>query len=449
MKLEYDVLLGIPGNKPSIKARFIYSDDSCFLYPEEWVERPQQIKINRDGERVTSISMGDIFGEVADFQPRTLWGDLNGLRFTILDAKMTISLGFKVNQLLPNQVYQARFILWDAHVDGFETEVERIRISLPTTIFGIDSTDKFDTNIGTLSPWKDGSASGLEWTPSTSKTVGYCVRFFPSIITSIYELWTCQKISLNSIVLKFRNSGWCKIHSSEQEFVTQRSDLLATSQLTLAVIGKWLELTEIVGPIPHMALYNSVPLQLDAQFIGTALEGLHRRLHEPHNRFGPHASKGILSRARKAAIDEAAKVLAGTVDSEVVRRIYNESLGHAGDPTYSDRLNELLPKVEKVAPGLFGPSLQGWIRKMRDLRNIQSHGLEKHDNFGESEISEYYVMSISGRWALKISLLLELTTSENLRQILLDSNKFKYSLINMDRENIWENFSIYETFTSK
>lgn len=83
---------------------------------------------------------------------------------------------------------------------------------------------------------------------------------------------------------------------------------------------------------------------------------------------------------------------------------------------------------------------------MKVLRNVQSHGLKTHDAFGDTEVSQYYVMAASGRWVLKILLLLELVEEEQLELALRGSERFMYSLANIDRENYWEDFSTYGRF---
>lgn len=59
----------------------------------------------------------------------------------------------------------------------------------------------------------------------------------------------------------------------------------------------------------------------------------------------------------------------------------------------------MLSSVAEVAPGLLGPSVHDWTSAIIKVRNVQAHRLPEHDDFGEGEISEYYVLGSSGSWA--------------------------------------------------
>jgi len=129
-----------------------------------------------------------------------------------------------------------------------------------------------------------------------------------------------------------------------------------------------------------------------------------------------------------------------------VRQRFTSALGFINEPSYAERLTELLTPVLDVAPGLVGPDVGGWIKAITALRNDQSHQLDPTSTFEKADISEYLVLSVTGRWALRIRLLLELVTPNEMRKALHESTPFAYALATVDTEKLWPNYSALTTF---
>lgn len=369
-----------------------------------------------------------------------LWGFEGARPFTVLDARMRV--GFDL--LL--QKYEATHILWDAHIRGFDTPAEAVRIALPIRWTGWANEEPVRMDDGHVSAWSDGNQPGLVWVPDKPNTVRNFTQRFPPIVTTLFQLWTGNKTTPCTIQIRIENVGWCTLKSTLVPSASLTQPLLGLDKLTLLVVSKWLLMQHILGPLPFMAVHDGTVLQVDTQMLATALEGSHRRLNPGAKRFQGLVSNGLLNRARKAATEAAVAVLTGTVTAADAKLAYNEALGHVTEPSYAARIAELLPGIERVAPGLLGPSISAWIDDMKDLRNVQGHGLKTHDDFGETEISRYYVLASSGRWVLKILLLLELIDEEHIALALLESEQFKLALANIDREMYWKDFSAHGYF---
>jgi hypothetical protein len=438
------VRIGVAGNEPSIWAILETHDGSFVLRPEEWVEPPQQIGITRAADgRITSWTEGNRRGVVADFQPRPLWGRSDDGPFTVLDARMSTETTWRFP---PAQVYEAGSILWGAHTDAEESPAEAIRVAFAVRGTGWVNGEPVQTEQGRISPWCSDHGPGLIWEPNDHHTVHVLRQRFPPIVQALLQLWTEGQAGVRAVQVRIRGAGWCTIESPESPPKAPTRSLLPLAKLDMGIVATWLNLAGNLGPIPFLAIEYRAPLQPEAQLIATALESLHRRLHPERRRF--QASENQRNKARRAAVAAAVEVLKGTADDdEVVRRAYREALGHVQDPSYADRLTELLPQVHTLAPGLLGPSLSAWIKDMGEVRNTQSHGLQRDDELGEPGISRYYVLGASGRWALKILLLLQLVRSEALRSALWDSDRFMYALANIDREHYWANFSSSDHFS--
>lgn len=204
-----------------------------------------------------------------------------------------------------------------------------------------------------------------------------------------------------------------------------------------------------------MALGPTRVLQPDAHNVAAGLEGLHRRLMDRRTRLDSGGKlegvdKQLLRSARQAAVDAAVRVLGDSPERLAeVRQVFERALSRLHEPSYKERIMELLPQVDDVAPGLLGPDVRRWVRDMEAIRNVQAHQLAKHDDFGEEEISLYYVLEASGRWVMRILLLLQVASPEDVSRALRRSSRFQHSLANMDREQHWRNFSTFDTFRSR
>jgi hypothetical protein len=437
------ILLGTAGQIPATAGTLEVAAGHYRLRPGKWIEEPQQVSIKRSGGSI-SMSYGNRQGIVADFQPRPLWGIEEGRPFTVLDARMTIKDGFTFS---PTQVYEAGSILWGAHVEGRDSAAQALRVtfSLPWTGWSDDEAATLDQ--GRLSHWNDGKAPGLLWEPSQPHTVHNLTQRFPPLLTALFQLWAGYPVHTEESQVLIHAVGWCPVESAWSPQGGPQRSFLNLGDLTVRKIACWLEMARELGPLPFIAVRGSETLQVDAQMLATALEGLDRRWRPEARRFDGVVSKKQLNRARRQASQAAVEALDGIVEATLAKRVYDEALGHVQEPSYAEHLAELMPRVERVAPGLLGPSLSAWIQDMKDLRNIQSHGLRTHDDFGEEEITRYYVMSSSGRWALRLLLLLKLVDDDDLvRAALRDYDQFMFALVNIDRERYWENFSAYQTF---
>lgn len=437
------VLLGKPGQEPTTPATLDVADELFHLRPEKWIEEPRQLNLRRSNGQLT-FDLGNPRGVVADFEPRPLWGLYDGRPFTVLDARMSVEVG---GSILPRQIYEAGCILWDAHIEGPYSPAKAVRIAFLLRRAGWANEDPITSDQGRLSAWSQENRPGLTWEPSGTYTAHDLTQRFPPILTTLLHLWTGEPTSVCAIHLRLEEVGWCTLELLHDPTENSNRSFLDLNKLGLRVVANWLMQAQCLGPLPFLAVGNVGPLQSDAQMLATALEGLHRRLNPTATRFTASVTRKQLNRARHQASGAAVAALDGIVDATVAKKAYDEALSHVNQPSYAERLAKMLPRIEMLAPGLLGPSLTDWIADMKDLRNVQSHGLQNHDDFGEDEISRYYVMASSGRWALKILLLLALTDDdEQMKSALRNSDQFMYTLANIDRETYWKSFSAYQKF---
>ncbi|UNX55350.1 hypothetical protein MF406_03500 [Georgenia sp. TF02-10] len=447
------ILIGVAGSEPRIPAEITVTGDRYLIRPETFLEPARQAIVRQTAEFSWVIDHGGPPRVVEDFLPRTLWGLNGGEPFTVLDARMKVDWG----GWGPTQSYEAHQFLRGVHVTNDRVPVGGLRLAFPVRQpGGWIRQQPVDAPQGILAAWSTGAQLGLQWQTTTPRPLGSMAFHHSESFAALLSLWTGKRVGVSHLEVDVPNEGWHRVelvstHSHHEESFTE---LLPLSDLTLEVIARWLEIATGLGPVPYMAIADRQVLQIDALIVAAALEGLHRRLYPGHSRTDEHqtlagVSRTKLRKASSAAVKAALKALNGLpVNYEQAERVYQGALASIHELSFREKLVELLPQVDEVAPGLLGPDLKEWVGDLVQVRNVQAHLLKDHDDFGEKEMSQCYVLGLSGRWALRILLLLQVASSEQIRKALSESSQFSYALANLDRESVWDNFSAYERFHS-
>lgn len=439
------VLLGRVGSTPESPATLEEGEDAFRLYPDKAFESLRQVIPLPTDNGALALS-ADPQHAAADWSPRTLWGLHEGQPFTIFSANMRVSagLGFK-------PAYSAQYILWGAHVEGSDAEATavRLRFSFPPT--GWAEQGAVNTAAGVLSAWvDDNNVDGLQWTPSTPHTMDDFKGGFPQVFTTLFRLWTGKATSVTELQLHIKGIGWCELARVGDGGPIKQvyGSLLTLDDLTLEVVGQWLTRSDQLGPIPFMVFPGDMALQVQAFVISSALEGLHRRLHPDEARRGfQEVPKAELKNAKKAAKRHGVEALDPAPEYvKDVETAFAQAVGHVEELTFAERIKHIVGSLSEVAPGLLGPSSEGWIKSLKDIRNTQAHALTNHDDFNQAEVSLYYVVSRTGRWVLRLRLLQELASDDQLGAALRRSSDFLHTLADIDEEEYWPDFSTYDAF---
>ncbi|WP_374203631.1 HEPN domain-containing protein, partial [Streptomyces geysiriensis] len=102
----------------------------------------------------------------------------------------------------------------------------------------------------------------------------------------------------------------------------------------------------------------------------------------------------------KTQADRVRRMARDSVPEEFAR-IVNDALFHLYDPTYHERLVQLLDDVEEIAPGIVGDRGQ-WLHQVKSARNGFAHQLP---TAGKGDIESLHALSQSLRWVLTFRLL--------------------------------------------
>jgi hypothetical protein len=299
---------------------------------------------------------------------------------------------------------------------------------------------------GALKPWAFKNRPGLEIELSDPVELRVVRQGVMTAITQFLVLWTGCSIDLSHVEIQLEDKNWYKFSpppSDGGKF--SRTKLLPLNEITLQHLVRWLPLAFKLDPLPYIVSATAGVLQIDAQAVATALEGLHRRLLEDRRPFAP-LSNGAVKRATRAARKAGVKDLveSGFEDEALAGRLFSEALNHIDQPSYQQRVAELAAPVLSMAPGLCGPDLTAWVKTMKNIRNDQSHQLL--DRFYDEEVTQYHIASLSGRWVLKLRILIEFVDPVRLGSALREAQSFAFTLANMDVEHYWAGFSCLRTF---
>lgn len=443
------VLLAAVGSQPEVLAEVSLSSQGYTIRPQAPIESSRQMKAQQSGFNSVITISGHPPDTVRDFRPRPLWGlTAAGTSFTLLDAKMQVHF--------TEHEYTGWLVLHGAHVEDDQIPVSGLRVAFPFDERpGWLSQNAADTEAGQFAPWAKDGRAGIQWQPLAPRPLRRMVLRDTESFRALLSLWTDRPLQPDRFMVEIPGKGW---HAVDNLRLTppepKASDLLPPSLLTVDVLARWTNLATQLGALPYIALRPSKVLQPDAQNVAAGLEGLHRRLMDTRSRMDPGGKlegvdKKTLGSARKDAVEAFARSLGASPHRPTdAREVLQSALSHLRDLSYKERLMDLLPHVAEVAPGLLGPDLRKWAQTMVTIRDVQAHQLLEHDDFGEDEIALYYVMEASGRWALRILILLQVADVNDVSRALRSSSRFEHSLANIDRECQWGDFSAFETFKS-
>lgn len=425
-------------------------DDSFVLDLDRFIFEPEQINRSVPGAISFSSHPRKL---VADFEPRDIVGVLeDDAHVSLLGALMgDPSFAF----VGVKQSFRGDTALFGAHLPSKHAEVSGIRWTWSGTDGRFLGRTAQDADVegalaGRLRLWAHETGNGLQFEAMSPLPLQVLLNDVQNTCSQLPGLWYAQnppEVSHIEILIQDR---WCSFHLRKRDAPPlRRTQLLPSEHLTIDTFARWISLAYKIFPFPFIVNAPTNNLQLDAQVLGTVVEGLHNRVKGEGVRitdFPPAAVKSAAGVARDAGVRALVDV-ENYPNEEEARRIFNETLGHLNKMTYQARALELLKPVHELVPSLFGPDFTGWVQMLKKIRNAQSH--QAVGRFDESLIANYYVAVTSCRWALHLRILMELLPGYDLKPFLTRSSTFKLALANIDRERVWQDFSALENFEAE
>lgn len=425
-------------------------DDSFVLDLDRFIFEPEQIDRSIPGTISFSSHPRKL---VADFEPRDIVGVLeNDEPVSLFGALMSDPSS---RFLGVNQSFRGYTSLVGAHLPSKHADVGGIRWTWTGTDGRFLATTAADATIegalaGGLQLWAHETGHGLQFEGASPLPLQVLLNDIQNTCSQLPGLWYAQNPPEVSHIEILVQDRWCSFHLKKRNApALKRTQLLPSEDLTVDTFARWISLAYKIFPFPFIVNAPTNNLQLDAQVLGTVVEGLHYRFNGKGVRITDF-SRAAVTRAAGVARDAGVRALVDVEhypDEEEATLIFNETLGHLNKMTYQDRALELLKPVYELVPSLFGPDFTGWVRMVKEIRNAQSH--QALGRFDESLIPNYYVAVASCRWALHLRMLMALLPGYDLKPFLVESRTFKLALANMDREKVWPGFSALENFEAE
>ncbi|MGC0411427.1 hypothetical protein RKD32_004350 [Streptomyces sp. SAI-195] len=229
-------------------------------------------------------------------------------------------------------------------------------------------------------------------------TISQLINQYIGPVVQLVTLCTSKDSSPASIEVKDSSGGrWCLVHhpviKETQEKRKLLNPLLTLEDVGILGVAEWISEYSRISPIPALvsniaASERTRTVENKVLELAASFEGLHRRLY-PHVR-----------RMSKAQADRIRRMARNSVPEEFAQ-VVNDALFHLYDPTYHERLVQLLDDVEAIAPGIVGDREQ-WLHQVKSARNGFAHQLP---NAGKGDIESLHALSQSLRWVLTFRLL--------------------------------------------
>jgi hypothetical protein len=435
--------------KPSIEGT-ISSADGLFRVSLAGIARKSQAFPTRTGKDWIAIDIsGNADDIVEDYNPVPLLGELSdGRLITLLDARIA-----DVFPGADSQTLEATRALVGAHAPTADTTYQAARVTIPiphlwpglfarngpieVNLYELKAelTSQIEDNVGwvQLSTIEHPGLITQEWDR----------RFWNRVLT-LLRLWTDQNVSDGKRVQLSQALGgpWAELvnSTSNRSSFAPHLALLAPHRLTLQLTAEALVTFESLAPIADIASKHKLgAMTLESALLANAssLEGLHRRRDAKAkllSTLSNRQAKQVAENAANAATEKAIELGAlGTEDRELFTRRLGLSFQHFNQLTFNERLDELLPPVESVAPGLIGRDRVKWISSVVSTRNLEAHRFDKEIPNYLERTDNYYQLAVSTEWVLWIGVLLHLgVDQEELRAGLLKHQQFLFALANMD-----------------
>jgi hypothetical protein len=347
---------------------------------------------------------------VADFQPRTIHGELSdGSAVSAIDAQGT-SLDFDISQQ-----FRCRRVIVGAQVDGHQVYAAmRFRLvkgSLPLP--DGEATTADGSLLRILPVNQRGEKQWFEFEPTQPATLKHFDMQVMNPVITLFSLITGNETDHRDPQVRLdADSPWMPLYEGIREVNRDGLNLLATNHLTPARFAHWIDLRKTLEALDAAALdeMHGVTIQTQVLTQVAVAEGLHRRLYPAtvSTRRVPKLSSAQRKKVRHAAREAAVATLTGDQftdhDRGELRHAVSDALAHFNEQTFRSRMQDLVEVAERAVPGITA-SFSDWPDAVVKVRNILVHHGTNPLNEFESFIDLLAALKYSLAWVLRTVLL--------------------------------------------
>jgi hypothetical protein len=312
-------------------------------------ERSYSHSVSPNGVLMIAKS-ADPHDRVADFQPRTIHGELvDGSAVSALGAQG----GRRPHDLGFSQEFRCRRVLVGAYVDS-EQVYAATRFQLVKGYWPLPAGEAA-TNDGSilrvLPVYRPADAQWFEFEPAQPVTLNHLDLLVGHPITTLYSLVTANPTRQRDLEVRLdADSPWMPVYEGTHDSADHGHNLLPTKHLTPERFARWIDLRPVSDGLDAAALdeLKGVTIQTQVLALSAIAEGLHRKLFSDPAKAKrvPAVSKGISKKAREAARDAAVAELAGDDFTDDDRAEFgqavSQALAHVNERTLRSRMRDLV-----------------------------------------------------------------------------------------------------------
>ena len=373
-----------------------------------------------------------------DHRPQILHGTLDdGAKVSLLDAQMVYEPPFY-------ERFTGRRIVLGGHV-GLDSLVKEVRWVFPALLGSQDSSElKIDA--GRLSVWYSNELKGYRLDLKNPLPLIDAVELLPNYCASLVFLATGTEMAPALVEFDTVDNQSCNFGMPRMVERNIPSEFLECEHIGLREMASWLDRRATLGRYPFVHSINAGPVEVQGQMLATALEGLDRRMHSTDTIFTAFSKKERKD-FRDAVTGAARDWLKGAnfAELEVGVKAIRDAIVRAGEPSYVERVKRLLAPTFKLLPPLFAEDIEVWVRKVRDLRNDESHGISGAV-LTYQEIDTYVAIVRTVRWALRLRLLQEVFDDATIRSAFSRSSELSFLFANLEAAKVWPKFNFTGSF---
>jgi ApeA N-terminal domain 1 len=383
-------------------------------------ERANRVQVSPTGG-VTITYSGDPDDLVADFEPRTIHGELeDGTRVSIVGAQG----GKKRSTGLFDMEYRQEFrtirhVILDEHVDDRQVYASCCFSVVGPHWWRSEDGEASTSDGGRLVVTREGDTRWSEFIPLHPLTVRDFDRWVLSPIATLASLLTANRAEAVHLHVRLTDaSPWRKVYREEESAPSTSHELLDASHLGADRCTRWIDFRKRSDALDAAAIdkLDGVAIQAAVLTFAAVAEGLHRRLFEDTKRV-PALSPADLKHARRAArtaarervceLDRSSRPDLTDDDLTEFENAMNDSFSFINEQTFRSRMALFAVDAQAAIPNIVA-SFRDWPAAVKDALNTLAHkGTEPHSETIDQFYDLLIALSYSIPWVLRTILLLQ------------------------------------------
>ncbi len=352
---------------------------------------------------------------VADFQPRTIHGELaDGTPVTLVHAQGdTRRLEFLRDPSEASQQFRARYALSGDLVTADQT-YRAVRFQVVGPSWWDAAEDVAQTaDGGLLRTYCGGQGERwIEFTNSDPMTFDHFDSGVINAVTTITQLATKDDAAAVGLQVQLVADGpWRDVHRGRESVAEPSHILLDTRYLTAKRFATWIDFRSETQGLDAAVVDSLQGATLEAQVLTlvAVAEGLHRRLFRDKNRRVTSLSdskiKKMCRRARNAALPEMDGPDFTDEDRAEFSKAVTEAFGHINDQTFRSRMADLIADARLSIPNIVA-GFADWPDAVSTARNLMAHQPSLPDHVDDRQFLDLLIaLSYSITWVLRTNLL--------------------------------------------